>query len=94
MEASHSIPSASLLLPSLAVHVEIGAGQHSGGKTHEPPRPHWLTLERLLRYARCLHEHKSGSIVSWTQWKRGEAHASARYRCSGCGLLWSPRWRR
>ena len=92
MEASPGTTSASLLLPSFAVQGEIDA-EYSDEEVRQPAR-RWLGLQTLLEYARCFQEHKSGSLVSFTEWKQGEAHTSVRYRCAGCGLHWSPRLRR
>ncbi len=93
MEASSSNAAASLRLPSFAAHAESQAVPLSGDDTERQPVKKQHSLALLLRYVRCFREHKSGSIVSVKE-KHGQPCVSIRYRCAGCGLLWSPRWRR
>ncbi len=94
MEVSASTPTVSLLLPSFAGHGAAEADQRSEEGEVGQPRSRWHTFALLLGYARCFQEHKSGSIVSVTRRSHGKTCSSVRYRCAGCGLLWSPRWRR
>ncbi len=93
MEASSSNAAASLCLPSFADRAESNAGPPLGDVAQVQPGSRPYSLALVSRYVRCFREHKSGSIVSVTEEKRGKPCASIRYRCAGCGLLWSARWR-